>query len=132
MPPLRTLPEALADAALTSAGYRFQAGAVETWRSYAEVRHEALRVARALKDAGLRRGDPIALVIPDGHQFLTALFGASIAHLIPASLYPPATCRATSSSPPASSTPPKRAPSSPRGRWRRPLPRRGRCARTCR
>ena len=91
MPPLRTLPEALADAALTSAGYRFQAGAAESWRSYADVRHEALRVARALKDAGLRRGDPIALVIPDGDQFLTALFGASIAHLIPASLYPPAT-----------------------------------------
>jgi fatty-acyl-CoA synthase len=91
MSTLRTLPEALADAARTDAGYRFHAGGVETARSYAEVRHEALRVARALKDAGLRRGDPIALVIPDGYQFLTALFGASIAQLIPASLYPPAT-----------------------------------------
>jgi acyl-CoA synthetase (AMP-forming)/AMP-acid ligase II len=91
MPTLRTLPEALADAARTDAGYRFHTGGVETARSYADMRHESLRVARALKDAGLRRGDPIALVIPDGDQFLTALFGASIAQLIPASLYPPAT-----------------------------------------
>ena len=33
----------------------------------------------------------MALVVPDAEQFLTTLFGASMAGLIPASLYPPAT-----------------------------------------
>jgi acyl-CoA synthetase (AMP-forming)/AMP-acid ligase II len=87
----RTLPEALADAARGDAGYRFASAGVERWRSYADVRQAALRVASALRDSGLRRGDLVALVVPDGEQFLTALFGASIAGVIPASLYPPAT-----------------------------------------
>jgi fatty-acyl-CoA synthase len=90
-PRLRTLTDALADASRGDAGYCFQSGGVETWRAYADIRKEALRIARALQDAGLRRGDLVALVIADGEQFLTALFGASIARLIPASLYPPTT-----------------------------------------
>jgi fatty-acyl-CoA synthase len=87
----RTLPEALADAARDDVGYCFQSGTTERWQPYAEIRRQSLQVARALTDAGLRRGDLVALVIPDGEQFLTAFFGASIARLIPASLYPPAT-----------------------------------------
>jgi fatty-acyl-CoA synthase len=87
---LRTLPEALADAARGDAGYCFESAGVERWRSYAEMRAAAQRVARALAGCGLRRGDLVALVLPDGEQFLTALFGASIAGVIPASLYPPA------------------------------------------
>jgi acyl-CoA synthetase (AMP-forming)/AMP-acid ligase II len=88
---LRTLPEALADAARGDAGYCFVSAGAERWRSFAEIRASALRVARALALRGLRRGDLVALVLPDGEQFLTALFGASIAGVIPASLYPPAT-----------------------------------------
>src|SRR5262249_51625199 len=88
---LRTLPEALADAARSEAGICFQSGDAETWSSYSHIRRRSLQVARALRDAGLRRGDLVALVLPDGEQFLTTLFGASIARLIPASLYPPAT-----------------------------------------
>ena len=87
---LRTLPEALADAARSDAGYCFESAGVERWRSYAEVRAAAHGVARALARFGLRRGDLVALVLPDGEQFLTALFGASVAGVIPASLYPPA------------------------------------------
>ena len=87
----RTLPEALADAARGEAGFCFQSGAVDSWSSYAEIRRQSLQVAGALREAGLRRGDLVALVLPDGEQFLTALFGASIARVIPASLYPPAT-----------------------------------------
>jgi len=87
---LRTLPEALADAARGDAGYCFESAGVERWRSYAEMRAAAQGVARALAGCGLRRGDLVALVLPDGEQFLTALFGASIAGVIPASLYPPA------------------------------------------
>jgi acyl-CoA synthetase (AMP-forming)/AMP-acid ligase II len=91
MSSLRTLTEALADAARRDAGYCFVTPEGEARRSYAEIRTASLRVARALNDAGLRRGDLVALVLPDGEQFLTALFGASIAGVIPASLHPPAT-----------------------------------------
>ncbi|HMF97568.1 MAG TPA: fatty acyl-AMP ligase [Vicinamibacterales bacterium] len=87
----RTLPEALDDAAESDSGFSFQSGTAETSVSYEEIRRRSLQVARALKDAGLRRGDLAALVLPDGEQFLTALFGASIARLLPASVYPPAT-----------------------------------------
>lgn len=85
----RTLPEALAAAAQSSAGFCFVVDGVDTPRPYSDIYREALRVARSLKESGLRRGDLVALVLPDGEQFLTALFGASIAGVLPASLYPP-------------------------------------------
>jgi acyl-CoA synthetase (AMP-forming)/AMP-acid ligase II len=91
MSTLRTLPEALADASRTEVGYHFVSADGETPRPYAEVRRAALSVARALREAGLRRGDFVALVLPDAEQFLTALFGASMAGVVPASLYPPPT-----------------------------------------
>ncbi|HEV3139011.1 MAG TPA: AMP-binding protein, partial [Vicinamibacterales bacterium] len=91
---LRTLPEAIAEAARTSNGYRFvgAAGADgEMLRSYADLERNACGFARALAHAGLRPGDCLALVLPDAEDFLTALFGASIAGVLPASLYSPAT-----------------------------------------
>jgi acyl-CoA synthetase (AMP-forming)/AMP-acid ligase II len=88
---LRTLPEALAQAAGADAGYCFVTAERDAWRSYAELYDASRRIARALREAGLRRGDLVALILPDAEQFLTALFGASIAGVIPASLYPPAT-----------------------------------------
>jgi len=87
----RTLPEALAEAAYTEAGYAFVAGGIEVRRSYAEIRQASLGVARALREAGLRRGDLVAIVVNDAEQFLTTLLGASISGVVPASLYPPAT-----------------------------------------
>jgi fatty-acyl-CoA synthase len=89
MAALRTLPEALAGAARTDAGYCFVSGDTDRWRSYADIRHASMRVARSLREAGLRRGDLVALVLPDGEQFLIALFGASLAGVTPASVYPP-------------------------------------------
>ncbi len=91
MTTLRTLPEALAAAASTEAGYTFLAPGGAVRRSYAEIRQQALRVARSLEEAGLRRGDLVALVIGDSEQFLTSLFAASIAGLVPVSLFSPAT-----------------------------------------
>jgi fatty-acyl-CoA synthase len=90
MSTLRTLPEALADAARADAGYCF-VSETDAWRSYAELYQAARRVAGALAATGLRSGDLVALVLPDAEEFLTALFGVSIAGLVPASLYPPAT-----------------------------------------
>ncbi len=89
MTALRTLPEALAEAARTDEGYVFVADGIETRRSYADLRLASLGVARALREAGLRPGDLAALAIGDAEQFLTTLFGASMAGIIPASLDPP-------------------------------------------
>ena len=88
---LRTLTDALAEAARADAGYFFLSAGGETFRSYAEVQTAAWRVARSLVESGLRRGDLVALVLPEADDFLTALFGASTAGLIPASLHAPAT-----------------------------------------
>jgi fatty-acyl-CoA synthase len=88
----RTLFQSLTDAAQSNEGYTFVgAGGVEVRRAYVDVRQGALRVARSLRDAGLRRGDLVALVIGDAERFLTTLLGASAAGVIPASLYPPVT-----------------------------------------
>jgi fatty-acyl-CoA synthase len=88
MPPL-TLPEALEKAAGADAGYYFASGDADRWRSYADLQQASLQTAGALQAAGLRRGDLVGLVLADAEQFLTTLFGASIAGLTPASLYPP-------------------------------------------
>ena len=88
---LRTLPDALADAAGSGEGYVFAGAAAETRRSYAEIHHASRSAAAAFHDLGLGRGDLVALVVDEAEEFLTTLFGASIAGLIPASLYPPST-----------------------------------------
>jgi len=86
---LRTLPEALERAAQSGEGYAFLTGGVEVRRSYADIQLASFRVARALREAGLQQGDLVALIIQDAEQFLTALFGASVAGLVPASIAPP-------------------------------------------
>ena len=86
---IRTLPEALLDASRSSEGYVFIGRGVETRRSFAQIHHASQRVARALNALGLGRGDVVALVIDDSERFLTTLFGASMAGVTPASLYPP-------------------------------------------
>src|SRR5580765_7061114 len=88
---LRTLPQALAQGAEADAGYCFVTADGDRRRSYADLQQAARRTAGSLRAAGLRRGDLVGLVLPDAEQFLTTLFGASIAGLIPASIYPPST-----------------------------------------
>jgi fatty-acyl-CoA synthase len=88
---LRTLPQMLADAAMSDAGFVFLSGAGETRCSYVELQHRSSCIARALNEAGFARGDLLALVLPDAEQFLTALFGVSMAGAVPATVYPPAT-----------------------------------------
>jgi len=87
----RTLPQALITAAATASGYWFVDGGADRWRSYAELLDQSLRVAGSLREAGLGRGDVVALVIPDAERFLATLVGASFAGVTPASLSPPST-----------------------------------------
>ena len=91
MPTPRTMPEALEQAARTRAGFVFVSAGAERIVSYADLRCRAIQVAAALRAAGLRRGDLVAIVLADAEEFLSTLFGASMAGVIPASLYPPAT-----------------------------------------
>src|SRR5262249_39195891 len=56
-----------------------------------DMRRNAFAFARGLAGVGLRRGDCVALVLPEAEDFLTALFGATLAGVLPASLYSPAT-----------------------------------------
>jgi fatty-acyl-CoA synthase len=90
-PRARTLPAALGDAAATGEGFVFVDGTSERRRSYAEIHHAARRFAESLRARGLGRGDLVAVIVGDSEQFLTSLFGASMAGVVPASLSPPAT-----------------------------------------
>ena len=86
---LRTLPEALADAARGREGFVFAGPKGEHPRSYAQMREASLAVARGCQASGLGSNDLVALILGDADQFLTALCGAATAGVIPASLYPP-------------------------------------------
>jgi acyl-CoA synthetase (AMP-forming)/AMP-acid ligase II len=91
MAPLRTLHQALDAAARSAAGYCFSTADDERWRSYASMREQALRMARSLRDAGIRPRDLVALILPDAEPFLAALLGTSLSGATPASFAPPST-----------------------------------------
>ncbi len=100
---LRTLPQALRDAAGRGHGCLFIGAAsgdqhAGVQRTYADLHAAALGVCRALRDMGLRRGDLVALALDDAEAFLTALYGASMAGVLPASLHPPGATRDLDSS----------------------------------
>ncbi len=88
---LRTIPEALADAARLPRGITFLDRDRDTVRSYAEIDATSRGVAHALRAAGLRRHDAVAIVQSDPEAFLTSLLGASLAGLVPALVTPPST-----------------------------------------
>ena len=95
---LRTLPQALRDAAAGGHGCLFIGGGsgdqhAGVYRSYADLHAAALGVSRALRHLGVRRGDLVALALDDAQAFLTALYGASLAGVLPASLHPPGVTR---------------------------------------
>jgi fatty-acyl-CoA synthase len=96
MSALRTLPQALSDAADSNHGCLFVAGGADSavvQRSYAQLREASFAVARALRRAGLKRGDLVGLAVGEAEPFLKCLYGASIAGVVPASLHPPGTTR---------------------------------------
>ncbi|HEY3383976.1 MAG TPA: fatty acyl-AMP ligase [Vicinamibacterales bacterium] len=88
---LPTLPEALVAAAETAGSYGYLTEDLkeEDRQTFAQLRDEALLVGGALREAGLRPGETIAVIVPEARAFLTTFLGASCAGLIPAPLYPP-------------------------------------------
>jgi fatty-acyl-CoA synthase len=57
-----------------------------TFRQMAEI---AARRGASLRALGLERGDRVALVVPDGEQFVLSLLAAQFAGLVPVPMYPP-------------------------------------------
>ncbi len=66
----------------------------ETYLSYDAIYREAERRAAHLQALGHAKGDRIALVIPDGQEFVLSFFGASLAGLVPVPIFPRATFKA--------------------------------------
>ena len=64
---------------------------LERFYTYEEVWQEALRRAAHLAAHGLRAGDRLALVVPEGHEFVLAFLGAVVAGVVPVPIYPTAT-----------------------------------------
>jgi fatty-acyl-CoA synthase len=57
--------------------------------SFEMLRAEAMRRAAHFRSQGLKQGDRIAMVIPDGEDFVPTFLGAVWAGLVPVPLYPP-------------------------------------------
>src|SRR3954470_15857162 len=61
----------------------------DSFVSFHELRLSAQRRAAHYLASGLRRGDRVALIVPEGEHFIPAFLGALWAGLIPVPLYPP-------------------------------------------
>ncbi len=57
--------------------------------SWSALRREAMARAAHLRKAGLRKGDRVAIVLPEGEDFVPAFLGAIWAGVVPVPLYPP-------------------------------------------
>ena len=87
---IRTVAQALDDAAAGPGGYTFVAAdGRELETPFKVLRDTALALGGALRARGLKRGDYVALVIPEADGFLTAFLGASVAGLVPMPLAHP-------------------------------------------
>jgi fatty-acyl-CoA synthase len=57
--------------------------------TYHALRTDVMRRAKQLRALGLAKGDRVALVIPDGQDFIPTFLGAMWAGIVPVPLYPP-------------------------------------------
>jgi 1-acyl-sn-glycerol-3-phosphate acyltransferase len=57
---------------------------------FGSLREQARALAAGLVERGVRPGEPVALMLPTGHEFFVAFYGALYAQAIPVPLYPPA------------------------------------------
>jgi fatty-acyl-CoA synthase len=88
---IRTLIDVLHQAAaITHKGYTFLDDLLQPreW-SFADLSREAARRARIFRTLGLKKGDRVAMIVPDGEDFVLNFFGAVRAGLVPVPMYPP-------------------------------------------
>jgi fatty-acyl-CoA synthase len=90
MPPSHIVAALDALKGLHERGYTFiDAEGAETFYSFDRIRAEAAKRAHLLRALGLKKGDRLALVIPDGIDFVPTFLGALWAGVVPVPLYPP-------------------------------------------
>ena len=88
----RTLIEAIEDAAAsTKTGYRFieEGSQAEPFFTHGGIERASARYGGALQALGARKGDRVALILPDNADFVFAFLGAIRAGIIPVPIYPP-------------------------------------------
>ncbi len=88
----RTVVQAIEDAAKsTQTGYRFvdENSEAEPFFSHAGIERASARFGGALQSLGMKKGDRVALVLPDNADFVFAFLGATRAGIIPVPIYPP-------------------------------------------
>jgi acyl-CoA synthetase (AMP-forming)/AMP-acid ligase II len=89
---VRTLVEAIEDAAAsTKTGYRFieEGSQAEPFFTHGGIERASARYGGALQALGARKGDRVALILPDNADFVFAFLGAIRAGIIPVPIYPP-------------------------------------------
>ncbi len=75
---------------LLTQGYTFlDRDQKELFLSWDALRGEAMRRAAHFRSHGLKKGDRVAMVLPDGEDFVPTFLGAVWAGLVPVPLYPP-------------------------------------------
>ncbi len=73
----------------SSRGFRFiDTAHEERFFAYEQMEAEARRRAALLQAKGLQKGDRVALVIPEGHEFVLSFLGAVVAGIVPVPLFP--------------------------------------------
>jgi fatty-acyl-CoA synthase len=78
-------------------GFRFiTADGGERFFSYEAMEHEARRRAALLASLGIAKGERVALVIPEGHEFVLSFLGVVTAGAVPVPIFPRATFKAGS------------------------------------
>ncbi|WHT22970.1 fatty acyl-AMP ligase [Crossiella sp. CA-258035] len=74
----------------SDSGYTFlQQDGREHFVAWSELSREALRRGRLLLQRGLRKGERIALIVPDQQEFVLTFLGAVSVGIVPVPMYPP-------------------------------------------
>lgn len=92
----RTVVQALEDAAQGAGnGFRFveESSNAEPFFTYSGVERATARFGGALQRLGMKKGDRLALILPDNTDFVFAFLGCLRAGVIPVPIYPPAGLR---------------------------------------
>lgn len=63
--------------------------AAERYVSFPSLVEEAERYGRLLRGLGLKKGDRLAIIIPEADEFVLTFLGAATAGILPVPLYPP-------------------------------------------
>ena len=88
----RTVVQAIEESSKSATtGFRFidENGGAEPFFSHGGIERASARFGAALQALGLKKGDRVALILPDNADFVFAFLGAVRAGIVPVPIYPP-------------------------------------------